>query len=154
MYRWGHQMAITSTSTWKDGGGPKIMTNSHHTLVWQTWGLRHTCLKPQVIYFFFLFCYSLTTCNSMKQRWCQHLHLHLSLHHQTGGCLPKVFLLLLLSFFLLYWLDCPWSGPGPVQPLFADPGPGHGPVLDLVPRFGPGLVWVQTRTQVLQCNYF
>ena len=52
--------------------------------------------------FFFLFCYSLTTCNSMKQRWCQHLHLHLSLHHQTGGCLPKVFLLLLLSFFLLY----------------------------------------------------
>ena len=49
-------------------------------------------------------------------------------------------------------LDCPQSSPGPVQPLFADPGPG--PVLDLDPRSGPGLVQVQTRTPVLQCNYF
>ena len=56
------------------------------------------------LFFFLLFCYLLTTCNSMKQRWRQHLHLHLSLHRQTGGCLPKVFFFLLLSFFLLYWL--------------------------------------------------
>ena len=41
------------------------------------------------------------------------------------------------------------SSPGP-----ANSGPGPGPVLDLDPRSGPGLVWVRTRTPVLQCNYF
>ena len=26
--------------------------------------------------------------------------------------------------FMGLWVDCPLSSPGPVQPLFADPGPG------------------------------
>ena len=113
MYRWGHRMAITSTNIWKDGGGPKIMTNGHHSLVWRTWGSRCTRLEPQVIYFFFfLFCYSLTTCNSMKQCWRQHLHLHLSLHCQTGGCLPKVFFFYYYLFFCFtdYYLQLVWIG--------------------------------------------
>ena len=41
------------------------------------------------------------------------------------------------------------SGPSP-----ANSRPGPGPVLDLVPRSGPGLVQVQTQTPVLQCNHF
>ena len=55
---------------------------------------------------------------------------------------------------VVYLLDCPLSGPGPVWQLFADPRPGPGPILDLDPRSGPGLVWVWTWTPVLQCNYF
>ena len=51
----------------------------------------HMSQAPSNLFFFFLFCYLLTTCNSMKQCWRQHLYLHLSLHCQTGGCLPKVF---------------------------------------------------------------
>ena len=51
-------------------------------------------------------------------------------------------------------LDCPRSSPGLVQPLFVDPRPGPGLVLDLDPRSGPGPVRVRTQTPVLQCNYF
>ena len=103
MYRWGHRMAVISTNVWKDGGGPKIMTNGHHTLVWQMWGLRCTHLEPQVIYFFFLFCYLLTTCNSMKQCWCQYLTSTSAFTVKLGVSSQGIFFLL-LSFFLLYWL--------------------------------------------------
>ena len=58
------------------------------------------------------------------------------------------------------YLDCPWSGPGLVQPLFVDPGPRPQVLvqqtldLDLDPRSSPGPVQVQSQTPVLQCNYF
>ena len=73
----------------------------------------HTGMMNMGLIFFFLFCYSLTTCNSMKQHWHQHLHLHLSLHHQTGGCPPKVFFFFYYYLFFCftdYYLQLVWIG--------------------------------------------
>ena len=53
------------------------------------------------LFFFLLFCYLLTTCNSMKQRWRQHLTSTSAFTIKLGGCLPKVFLLITIFFFAL-----------------------------------------------------